>query len=364
MALFSLLGKLGLDASSFNAGLKETTKRTQSWASGMKGQLAAAFSVGAVIAWAKATAGAADTIMNLADAYDVTTDKIQLMQEAAARNGVQAEQLLTATVKIGEARKRALEGDEKAASAFSRMGITMERLNDKSVDNYDLMTDIGKASEGSNRNFQHQADLVDLIGAKGVRLVAAIRQLEGLNINLVSKEQLETVDALGDKYGEVIESIKRANLSLFGELFGRGQKLLEGQIQSHIQFWTELSKGGTQSALRGLRAAEEGIRSAYVDGVRDSAPLREYPTAQGDQDKMPAGYTREGRSTGESFDVPVAPIARTRFDRPSTGDLARIGGLYFGADYNTMLLQSQQKQINFLSKIADSTASTVEVLRD
>lgn len=367
MALFSLLGKLGLDSSSFNSGLKDAGSRVSAFASKIGPQLAAAFSAAAIISFTKSLSVAADTILNLSDAYDVTTDKIQLMQEAAARNGVQVEQLLQTTVKIGEARQKALEGDKKTIAAFERMGISMSKLNDKSVDNYELVSDVAKTSSQSNRNFQHQADLVDLIGGKGVRLVGALREIQDLKINLVSDEEIKRVDALGDKLGNLIESIKRSSLQAAGKTIGFFESTSAGD-----KAYEEAKKQGKSDAdarreySRAFLSTMSGMKLERINGRLVEVPANnektDYPTASSLDSAMPAGYTREGRSTGESFDVPVAMRKRERMQLAPTGDLARIGGLYLGADYNLQLMKGVESQVRYLSSISESTKRTADVI--
>jgi hypothetical protein len=362
MALFSLLGKLSLDSTGFNSGLKTAETKATSFASQIGPKLAAAFSAAAVVSFAKATYSAVDNIRNLADAYDVTTEKIQLMQEAAARNGVQAEQMLETTVRIGEARKRALDGDMKAIQAFSRMGISLDDLNDKNKDNADLISQVAKTSSETNRNFQHQADLVTLIGGGSVKLIGALRELETLDINIIKDKDLEAIDQLGDKAEEAIRAAERGAKTVVGTVFRSGQMYFEAIAQFQTQFWTEIGKGGTQAGLRAFRAGIEGIKSVFQETQVDVPAKRDYPTQDTAANAMPAGYTREGRATGEPFDVPVAVRKRERMQLPSTGDLARIGGLSFGADYNLRLLRSIDSQVSYLSKIADATKTTADVI--
>jgi hypothetical protein len=64
----------------------------------------------------------------------------------------------------------------------------------------------------------------------------------------------------------------------------------------------------------------------------------------------PSGSTRMGKSGG-------------RFDRPSTGSLAAIGGLYFGADYNTRLMSNAEKQVRELERISSNTKETADSLK-
>lgn len=55
---------------------------------------------------------------------------------------------------------------------------------------------------------------------------------------------------------------------------------------------------------------------------------------------------------------------RERFELPKTGSLASIGGLYFGADYNTRLMSTAEKQVRELEKISTNTKDTAERLAE
>jgi hypothetical protein len=364
MALFSLLGKLGLDTSLFTTGLKDAEKRASSWASRMGPKLAGAFSVAAAGAYIKMIASAAGNVLDLADAYDLTTDKVQLMQEAASRNGVQLDQMLQSVVKIGEARQKAFEGEEKTIAAFARMGISVDDLNDKSKSNYDLLSQVAKTSSESNRNFQHQADLVDLIGAKGVRLVGAFRELQSLDINLVKNEDLKKVDAMADKIENLMNAIKRASTSAVGQTIGFFEATKAGDVayaaaRKRGMSESEANKEYSRAFLSQMGNMKlERINGKLVDTTVPPPAKPEYENAAG----MPPGYTREGRAGTELMDVPFAKRKSNDFKIPSTGDLARIGGLSFGADYNLRLLRSIDSQVSYLSKIADATKTTADVI--
>jgi hypothetical protein len=51
-------------------------------------------------------------------------------------------------------------------------------------------------------------------------------------------------------------------------------------------------------------------------------------------------------------------------NRPDTGSLARIGGLYFGADYNLRLMTLQQETNRLTERIAVSNEAIAQSVKE
>lgn len=371
MGLFSILGRLGLDTSDFQAGLKRAESSATGFAGrvgkDIKSQLAGAFSAAAAAAIAKKFIDQVDNIANLADAYDMSTESVQRYMEAAERNGVAVEQLIQSTVKLNEARQKATKGDANAIAAFSRFGISLEDVNSIQVTTEDLMLKVAKSSSAASRNFEDQQAMTDLLGAKSARLAEAIRTLESMGpITLIEDSQLRAIDAAADAAEEAIRSAERSTIGVIGNLFRKGQLFFEATRQGDIQYQMELEKGGKDAKERALRAYSLGFRSVFQDisGAKEMpAPVANFPADSG----MPTGYTFGGRDTGEMFGPPESKKKasdRSRFDRPDTGNLARIGGLYFGADYNLSLMTLQQEIKRFSERTAIASEKSAEKLSE
>lgn len=350
MALFSLMAKLGLDVSEFQTGLKRAESSASTFGPKLKSYLAGAFSVGAVTSMSKAVLDYAGNIVDLAEAYDLTTAQIQKMQEVASRNGVELDRLTQATVKITEARKKATDGDVSAFNAFSRLGISIDQLSDKNLSSYDLLIKVAEASSKSARTFEDQAAMVDLLGGKSVRLVGALRELATVEpLALVSQEQLETLDKYGNKAENILTTLKRIGVGYAGFVGQAAETRISLQLKA-----------------LDLALSRFGIKPSDIIGAFNAKPST--PAAVNPATGMPEGYTPFGRATGEQFGPEVAPKVkvakeRSRFDRPSTGSLASIGGLYFGADYNTRLMNTAEKQVRELEKISTNTKDAAESLK-
>ena len=107
---FKLQGELSLDGSGWKKGLDAA----HAGLSSLKGQLAAAFSVGAITAWAKKTIEYAGHINDLSDRLGVSTDYLQEMQYVAKQAGASVDDLAAVFEKLGAARMAALGGDNGA----------------------------------------------------------------------------------------------------------------------------------------------------------------------------------------------------------------------------------------------------------
>lgn len=273
MALFSLRAALGLDSSSFEAGLKRTQSMATGWASTFKSTIAGAFTAGAVVAWSKTILDHAGKIVDLADAYKLTTEQVQVAMQAAAENGVAEEQLMQITAKLGEQRQKALEGDEKAIGVFARMGISLERLRTAEVNNFTLLKEVGTANAIRSDELQNQADMMDLLGSKSAKAAEAIRQLSNVSpISIISDDDLRKLDQAGDKMSQIWLTTKALSAKLivnsiddvgktgafFDEMLSKlfGVKPYKGKPDTSgpEPDWSSMNGGGYDAAVQAIEA--------------------------------------------------------------------------------------------------------------
>lgn len=349
MGLFSIMGRLGLDTSDFQAGIKRADSATTGFANKLsgdiKGKLAGAFTAGAVIAATKTLLDHAGKIVDLADAYRITTEQVQILMQAAAENGVEEEKLLQITTKLAEQRQKAIEGDDKAIAVFARMGVSLQRLQSAELDNFTLLKEVGAANAARTDTLQNQADLTDLLGAKSAKAAEAIRQLSTATpILIISDEELRKLDAVGDKISAITLALK----SLGGLTLGAGFNIA-GKDAAFTKALLLLSIGvkpdaKTMAAMVGvdLKDEVEPNFSALNGGGYDAATQAiEAARANRKPETVKTARERSASSAG-------------KFTRPDTGNLARIGGLYFGADYNMRLMTLQQETKRLTERIAVS----------
>lgn len=211
MNLFAILK---LDGSDFIRGLAIATQKARAFGkeigAGMltdiKAKFASAFGFAAVsgglVAFGKHVMDTADHIGDLADQLGLTTEEVQRLQVAAGRNGLGEEDVFKAVSKISQQRTAALGGDAKANALFRQYAAGL-RLNDATISNLDLAKAVMESASKSGNWAQVQADLFELAGKKGARLVSTFEALKNLGpIKLITDEDIK---ALGDAKDAISE---------------------------------------------------------------------------------------------------------------------------------------------------------------
>lgn len=343
MTFFNLIAKLGLDSSSFDAGMKRAESSASKLGGVLKSRLAGAFSIGAAVAITKQALNDAGRIVDLADAYNMTTKQVQILMEAAAENGVELENLTQITVKLLEARQRAMKGDEGAINAFARMGVSVKRLNDEQLSNFDLLKEIGSASSARNDSLQSQADLLELVGNKSAKAAEAIRQLHNTEpLIIVPDDQLRKLDKIGDKFTQIWNTAKSLGMILVVQS-------VEDVGKTWDSFDEMMSKAFGIKPMSASRRPEDNTDYAALNagGYQASVDAIE---ANRDVEKRKGSKIERMRSE------------KSKFSRAEGGSLAGMGGLFLGADYSLRLMDVQKKQADILTKIEANTSKTATAL--
>ena len=384
MALFSLMAKLGLDLADYDSGLKKAGKMTQESTSKMASDVKSAgasiaqhlgkfFTVAALSAGIKFMSDAAGKIVDLADAYDLTTEQIQRMETAAIGAGVPLDAMVEATVKISEARKKATQGDEDAIEAFRKLGISLGDVSNKNTTNYDLLLRVGKASKDAAVSYDAQQAIVSILGAKSVKLTQAMRDLAELGpISFVTDEDLRKLDSATSKVEQLAMKIRNSALAFGSTVISFHEGLAAGE-KAYVE---ALDRGlgkkvAKEEYSRAFLSVMSGMKLVRKDGklVAETASQvqsAENPQVSGPESLLGGALTEDDFAWLEDAKMKKAQKAEraSRLDRPSTGSLASIGGLYFGADYNTRLMTTAERQVRELEKISTNTKDTAERLAE
>lgn len=203
MPTLNLTAKLGVDGRGFKAGLKEAEVAGNRFAGNLKAQLGAIFTVAAVTGFAKGVSDTVGRIKDLSDQYQVTTAEVQKSDVALKKNGLQFEQLGAAILKMGQARRQAVEGNQELRDTFARYGVTLRDLNDPQLRNFDILMKISKATAGANITAREQVELTDLLGERAGKLVStlgSLGQFEGIKI--FSDRDIQRIDDATKKLAE------------------------------------------------------------------------------------------------------------------------------------------------------------------
>lgn len=369
MALFSLIARLGLDTSAFEGGLKRSQSLAIGFGREFKSTLAAAFTVGAVSAYTNKLLNLADNTKDLADQLGITTEEVQRLNYIADDSGVAFDKWAAAIGKVSAARNEALGGGEKAEKLrklFERFGVTNADLANESVRAFDILKKL--AASAGELSTLSQSQLTELLGEKAFRLISSLGQLNAdLPIQIISDEELKRIDDAAKKI-----------------------KLLQNEVDTYAATMLAKTLGGFETNMRGrdpklgplaglaamMDTASEFIANAFgktlePDKKTAAADLEEALRKRQEARavNLTAGaITMDDMEWLDSLQKQKKQRTKTerqdQFKRPETGNLARIGGLYFGADYNAKLYDLTQRIERHVARSADANVTTATKLSE
>lgn len=334
MGFWSIIGRVGIDTSDLETGLKRSESMVTGWGNRIAGitkkKLAAAFGAAAIYKLTEDSIKAGAAIADTASKYDMSTKAIQELGYAAKMSGSSLEEWLPIFRKIELARKAALTDPEgKQAQDFAGVfKITAQDLKTSSgLDLFLKMTDQIKESRGAMNDLSAATDIF----GKGAldSFVAArdgIRDLmtEADKYAVISDEIIKKQKALDD-----IETRRKAArakalaepLTMVGSIINFSQNLgsilaagAAAQLKAHAE--GKGIVGGIVEMFRAEKSAFQDIRNAEADPSKYSgSEMRDWKEV-----KEPIDY-----SEGVTPKAPDAPI-RSNFKRAYEADsLVKIG---------------------------------------
>jgi len=159
-------------------------------------------------------AKAALAIDDFADRQNTSYEETQRLVQAFKMFGLEAGDAETALMKLASTRKSAAETDDDMLATFNKYGVSMDDLNNASVTNFDLMKKIGVAIKDMKINPAMMADMKELFGRSGAKLVQGFKELgEGRSIPLISDESIAAMD----KADKAFERMKNSWHSIASE---------------------------------------------------------------------------------------------------------------------------------------------------
>ncbi len=211
-----LKGEVALDGSGFEGGLKRLDKAAMNAFSSVRNQLAAAFGVGAISAFAKKTIEFAGYMRDLSDETRVNVEWLQKMNNALAQNGSNAEELAKFITQIGKSREEAAKNPTgKEASAFGRLGMSSGDITGLSQQDF-----VGKLIKGfaGSASLQAENDLMAVGGKTGRKMISTFRQGIESGGPIISEEVIDTLDEVGDQFFLLTQQLKRDLAPVLAEL--------------------------------------------------------------------------------------------------------------------------------------------------
>jgi hypothetical protein len=303
--------------------------------------------LGAITSFTKSVINAGDRIGDLAEQYHLTNEEVQRLEILAGRTGVKFEKFGEALIKFAELRQKAIDGDVKSLALLNRYGVTQGDVVKKSNTNLELVTKLSDAYSEVSGSSQAQADALDIAGAKGQKVLSTLTQIKNLGpVKLISDEDIAALGQFADAMDEVKRQAQVATaptLGFWGRVLKRGNEMV--------------SSGSETFALTRATIAE-----LFDEGPNKTAALTPQEISAARESLSP--YVPSIQTATETKSATAREAARSRMNRPDTGSLARIGGLYFGADYNLRLMTLQQETNRLTERIAVSNEAIAQSVKE
>jgi hypothetical protein len=374
-------GILALDGKQWEAGLRKAEtgagRLASSLNSSIKSRLAAAFSVGVIAKLSKDTVDYAGRVNDLSQRLGVSTETLQEFDFAAKQSGTSLEKFTEFMERVGSEREKALSGNEEVIESFARLGVTIEDLKGKRVD--ELTKQI--ASKVKDADIQKIIAPLRAIGGRGAgELVAAFKSgLEEAGAAareqnaIISDAVIQQLDEVGDRFtifgmqlkaglapaiaavSDVIQAFVdmaskagaflgaiTANLD-FGKII-KSQFSLEGLTKGGAI--GELSRqlgSGSLEADKAVKKVEEEIIKREEQIIKNRQTRKETPPPFGESEER----TKEER-------VKAAPKPKREI---ASDALVRVGN-FLGASGQNNIAAIQQQQTKHLSSI-DKTLQAI-----
>lgn len=192
----SLLATLGLDATSFQAGMRNSSRAAKDIGHEIKsslGDVAAAslagFSAGRLL---EDSVEMATHIKQLSNEFRVSVETIQTWQRGAERAGMTADDVGNAMNRLKKARAAAVEKQD--AGAFAEFGISLAALNTEAISTEEIMDRIRASTAGRPITDSEDVAGMELMGRSGARILSALQQIHELGqIKVIDQESIEQI---------------------------------------------------------------------------------------------------------------------------------------------------------------------------
>lgn len=217
-----LQGEISLDGSGWNKGLNDVNKSTSGFVtaiSSLKGKIAAAFSVGAIVAFGKSVNSYAMEINHLSEQFHLSTEEAQRLMKAAGRIGVDAEMAATSIFRLADARRKAAEGDIDKREMFEKYGIQLKDLMNSELNAFRFAQKFAEGLGKVGVNAQTDADMLELVGIRGVKIIGVMEQiaLQG-KIKIIDEEDLEIIRQFNIELKALMGTAKRESVGAVASL--------------------------------------------------------------------------------------------------------------------------------------------------
>ena len=194
-----LITKLSLDGVGFQRGLQQAGVQADAFGKkigvGLKSQIAGAFAIGSVTAFARSVSQTVGNIKDMADRLNLSTDAVQRLELAGKTSGVQMGNIETAITKLFDGIQ---DGSKDAIAGLSKLGLSASDVAGKSFN--ETFTTISERLLAVSDSALQANIAMDLFGSKGgLKVLQVLREMQSAEQwPLFSDDQIQKIDEAGD----------------------------------------------------------------------------------------------------------------------------------------------------------------------
>lgn len=339
----------GLDGSGFQRGLLQIKALANKYGpeigQTLQEKIGAFVSIGGLLASANAIRQYAGNIKDLSEQYNIAVEDVQSLGHEAEKMGMSFEAVGNVLDKIGEARKKALGGDEATRAAFSRFGVSEDVYGLERFSNLNILNRISSGMGGIMSD-SDRTILADLTGEKGKKLSTLIAQIRSTQpTSIVSAEDVSRIADMNAR----IDDTKKTILDISTIGMSRAIKAVQDVASA-----TGTNKAALIARLsRGLTDPVGLIRSLFQDEPANTEPALPIPQDLNKRIEVDKKEEKAAKDEAKKRRQPALVF-------PTDGDSLAKSGLFVRGGSNT--LYDLQKQAN--KSLGEIASSSQRLLRE
>lgn len=321
-----LMAGIGLNTDEFKRGIAEVgakTQETQRDFANLKRFIADAFSTMAIKSFLASFANAALSINAAASAAGATTTGFQALKFAVSDNGLSADKLNSALVRLDASMIQALDDAGAQRKAFAALGISMDDVAGKPTD--EVFGMIADAVSGASDKTDAYNAIIDLFGKKmGGYVLPMLKVVSDEGFANLTKEVRESGRAISEldiarvidlttRLDKAVNIIRNSIIRMVDYLGATITGIINGFEQIGGAGWAEGFRQGAEAyandRLSEIQAIESAQREANKKLVVDAGET--YDKMAGAAEKA---ADRTARAAEEAADMAIAAALKASYE--------------------------------------------------
>jgi len=285
MEIFKLFGSIFVDNEEANKNIAKTEEKAEGlgtklgngiktaakWGTAIVGGATAA--VGGLIAVTNQTAEYADEIDKLSERTGINREELQRWKYAASQSGADIGKLETGVKKLSDVMDDAINGNEKTQEAFTKLGISLDDLKNKSQEDIfsAVMNGLADMEQGAQRNALGN----DLLGKSYTEMLPLLNAGSGGmqelkdradELGIVMSEDMVKANV---KFGDTMADVKDAFGGIVRELTNAALPMLQSFLDSILEHMPQIQSvlSSVFDTLSGVVAAVLPLLMQLVEGA-------------------------------------------------------------------------------------------------